>query len=498
MNSGDRKPGETEDAALPEGGVGQTPPDAASGSAEAEGAATPGETSEARPWGAHGRAVEDAEEVSDGAESAARMAATETGALSDDARSPEPAPAEEAAPEPARETRPEPAPAPKQGSSFAAKALTALILLIAGAAAALWAGPKLAPMLPAPIADFMAPAGAGVSPEALAAVEGGISDRLSALDARVAEAAAAAEAPAALPQQAADRIAALEQAVAALESRPEPEAAADPALAARIAEIEAAIVALGSAPTQAGAQGGGDAAVAGMREAVASLEKAVSGAAAKADAASAEAAALSARVEALSETVASLGDAQAQADSAIADAAAAEAAAEAARRAASASAALATIDRAMTLGQPFGDALAIARRTVDAPPPAALEDAATSGAPTRESLKASFPDAAYRGIRGALAAESSSDNPLSGFAAALQARVTGLPEEAVPGDSAQAKLSRARVALLSGDLDGAIAIIEALPPEAQEAMADWTDGARLRAGADDALASWRAEIGRAE
>jgi hypothetical protein len=51
------------------------------------------------------------------------------------------------------------------------------------------------------------------------------------------------------------------------------------------------------------------------------------------------------------------------------------------------------------------------------------------------------------------------------------------------GDDPDAVLSRAEAAVKGGDIDVALTELEALPEVAQEAMADWTAKARLRAEA---------------
>ncbi|PIP98157.1 MAG: hypothetical protein COW75_01455, partial [Rhodobacterales bacterium CG18_big_fil_WC_8_21_14_2_50_71_9] len=103
--------------------------------------------------------------------------------------------------------------------------------------------------------------------------------------------------------------------------------------------------------------------------------------------------------------------------------------------------------------------------------------------------------AAYAALNAAVAAQADADGGmLSGVLARVEARITGLPVTAIAGDDPQAVLSRARAAVEDGDFAAALAEIAALPAPAQEAMADWTAGARLRGEADAALAAWRAEV----
>jgi hypothetical protein len=59
--------------------------------------------------------------------------------------------------------------------------------------------------------------------------------------------------------------------------------------------------------------------------------------------------------------------------------------------------------------------------------------------------------------------------------------------EAQDGDGPDAVLSRAGDAVEGGDLAGALAELEKLPPEGQEAMADWIASAQAHIAATDAL-----------
>jgi hypothetical protein len=374
--------------------------------------------------------------------------------------------------EQARAEAPAPAPAEARGGGFAGKAFYGLVLLIAGGAAAIVGGPKLAPMLPAGVAAWLQPAAQGPD---MAAVEQAIESRVAALP----EAKAAAETALAAAAGATDRLAelsgrldALAAQLAALEARPA--GAGDGSLAARVEALE-------------NAAGGADpAAVAALNQTVAALraDMAAVSTAAQAAVDGDDVAGLTARLDALETARA--------ADAADREAALAQAAE--AQREALVVAAKAEIDRAMALGEPFEDAVADAA-AAGAAVPEGLAAAAASGAPTRERLKADFAPAAYKAIAAALTAEAADEGMLEGVLARFEARVTGLPEEAIEGDSAAAVLSRARAALLGGDLDAALAGVEALPPAAQEAMAAWSEGARVRRDAETALADWRIAVG---
>jgi hypothetical protein len=347
----------------------------------------------------------------------------------------------------------DPAPGPKASSPPLTRALAALGLVLGGGAAAL----SLAPSLPAPVAALFGVAGPASDPA--------LEARLDALGADLAAAKQAADTALAAVGGATSRLADMDAALAALDGRiAETSGAggADPALAQRLADSEAALSALrGDMAALAAAftpGGPGEASVPAEYEArLAALE------AGQQDE-------LAWRAQAVEQ-------------------------ADAARRYAAVTSALGQIDRAMTLGAPFPDALDALVAAAGEPAPAALAEAAAEGAPTREALKATFPTYAHEAIEAALVGEASEDDgALAGVIARVQARVTGLPTEAVQGDSAPAVLSRARIALFNGDIDAALAAIAALPAPSQAAMAEWVAGAALRAEADAALAAWRTDL----
>ena len=399
-------------------------------------------------------------------------------------------------------------PVGQKSGGFASKALAALVLLIAGAALAVWGGPKLAPMLPASLAAYLAPAGAGGDLAALEAQVAALNDALAAgvaaASARADEAAASADAALAAAGGVTDRLAEIDAAVAALSGGTG--AATDPALAGRLAETEAALAALraelAAAPAGAGTDVSTGAPTAALAEARAGFTARADALAGRIDAQGAALAALTQRVAALDPAIAGLGDQVGALAPAVEDVGARLAALESglaetadAEKAATLALALTTVERAMMTGAPFAAALEQAAGAVDAPPPAALSAAAASGAPTTEALTAGFDDAAYAALNAAVAAQADADGGmLSGVLARVEARITGLPVTAIAGDDPQAVLSRARAAVETGDFAAALTEIAALPAPAQEAMADWTAGARLRGEADAALAAWRAEV----
>ncbi len=356
----------------------------------------------------------------------------------------------------------------------------ALALLIGGGALAVWGLPKIAPSLPAPLAAYLAPA-AEQADDALGALRSAVEARVAQVES-TADAAAilASDVASALESAAAER-AALREELAVLASQPQPQisgAASEEAVATlreRLDALAAQVDAL------EGAQGPDSGALAEIETTLGALRG-------RLEAVETEALAAREAATAATASLADLGDLEAQRERV-------EREADNARRAAAMATALAQIDRAMTLGQPFVEPLTALTAAAEQPAPAALTKAAATGAPTRESLKASYPGAAYDAISATLENEAEARGGfLSGVAAKLQARVTGLPSEAIPGDSITAVLSRARITLLNGDVDATIAAIESLPAPAQQAMADWVEGARLRSDADAALSSWRNEL----
>lgn len=165
----------------------------------------------------------------------------------------------------------------------------------------------------------------------------------------------------------------------------------------------------------------------------------------------------------------------------------AEAASGAARRAA----ALAALAPALANGAPFAKAAeGAAAAGITLPPELAAY--AEKGLPTRAALQTAFPEAARAALRDSLAVA-----PGAGWgerSLSFLRRLTGARStEARPGDDPDAVLSRAEAALRLSDLAGALAALEALPPEGAAALADWRAGAEARLAGDAALAALLAE-----
>ncbi len=367
-----------------------------------------------------------------------------------------------------------------QGSSFAAKALTFLVILLGGAALGIWGAPKIAPMLPA----GMAPVAAWLSP--------GQSDaeaRIAALEAQIADVGARVPASADIEAAAQGLVTAAEerltgQIAAVSESLGETDMAA---VATRVGEIETALdgtmaeLASLTAQIASGSVGGaGDAAVAidtyraeldGLRAEVQQLSGTVSGLGGRLD-------------EAVAAAETRVAEAEEQASS-VQEAAAAE------RDQSAIEADLAMIQASLVSGEPFAETLSNLAAKLGTAPPEGLAAAAPSGVATSAALRSGFGDAAHEAIRASILA-SAGEGLLARSTAYLQAQVASRSLEPQTGSSPDAVLSRIEDALRRDDLGAAVAEAEALPSEASEALSGWLEAARTRAEAEAGLAEMSA------
>ena len=120
---------------------------------------------------------------------------------------------------------------------------------------------------------------------------------------------------------------------------------------------------------------------------------------------------------------------------------------------------------------------------------ARLAPFAATGVPTLGALRSRFPAAANAIVRAAPGAEDSDwiDETVTRLSQLVTIRRTG---GAIDPESLDGRLVEAESALVEGDLARAIAIVEALMPEAQgaERAESWLRDARARAEVEDALA----------
>jgi hypothetical protein len=265
-----------------------------------------------------------------------------------------------------------------------------------------------------------------------------------------------------------DRIAAAE--AAAQEAAP---AGAVAALGDRLGDIDARLEALQALPIAQDPEAMGilqsyRSEVAGLREEVAALV-------ARGDALIAAAETATARADAAE---GQLGDIAAQA--------------QAAETRARARAALRLVETALASGGPFAAALdEIAAAGVT--PPETLAPLAAEGVPTLAELRTGFPVPAREALE--IALRDVQDRPLADRMTAFLRLQFGM-RSLTPRDGADADavLSRSEAALAAGELDAALAELDALPEAARAPLADWVETVRTRRAAEAGLAALTAEV----
>jgi hypothetical protein len=159
--------------------------------------------------------------------------------------------------------------------------------------------------------------------------------------------------------------------------------------------------------------------------------------------------------------------------------------------AAAAALASALLAEAAGTSRPFDRELAALERVLPLSPDAtALRRLARTGAPTPAALAAGFDDAA---ARASVAARDPGEQ--AGFfdrlGYALANIVTIRRVGSTTGDAPDAVLARAERQVDDGDIDGALATLNALPPKANAAMGVWRVGAERRAEIDRHVAAIR-------
>lgn len=351
----------------------------------------------------------------------------------------------------------------ERGWSLAAKALAALILIIAGAGLALIGGPKLAPMMPAGVAAILAP-GAGADAEEIeakiAALENDVAAKLAELQAEID---AAAEQSAATDTELASRIEA---------SGGAGDAGGDAALSGRVDEAEAAIAGLrgqiSALSGQPGVEGGSlsDAAVSGLRAELAMLNDKAS-------------AAIDDRIAPLEEEVAAL-------DARLSTAEESVSAGAAVGKEAASAAAFAALSTTVSSAAPYSKELETFLSVSGAESPEVLTASAATGVASLSSLTSTFPDAANAAISAATLA-SAGEGYANQALAWVKSRVAIRPAKEEEGVAPAAVLSRAEARLNEGALKAALAELDALPTVSREAMGDWLARAEKRAAVDASL-----------
>ena len=151
--------------------------------------------------------------------------------------------------------------------------------------------------------------------------------------------------------------------------------------------------------------------------------------------------------------------------------------------------ALAQIAAALDNGSEFTKAFAFMRETAvtGAEVPQVLADAAGTGVATLAQLQQDFPDAAREALAEAMP-DAAADGSVSPLAAFFRTQLGARSLAPRAGQDPDAVLSRAEAALGAGDLDAALAEVEALPQAGQDAMEAWVAKAETRRAALAALA----------
>ena len=373
------------------------------------------------------------------------------------------------------------------GRSFAARALTLLLVLLAGAALGIWGAPRLAPLLPsgmAPVADWLEPGGRQAE-DRVAALQASVDDRIGGLEAQVADLPKAGALDAQVKSAVDAGTAALAGDVDALKQRVDGLGGADTAqqlarlqssVEGQAAELETLKQQLSGSEAASG-QLSSDAAqkidvyraeLDGLRAEVGGLQEKVSGLSSRIDEVAANA---DRQIEAAQKTV---DEVQSKAESQLSNATTRND--------------VALIRSAIAGGQPFADPLKELEGQPDLPVAPELKTAAPSGVATLAELRDSYADAAHDAIEASILA-GAGPGVLARTQAFLEAQVASRSLTPQQGNGTDAVLSRMEAKLGQDDLKGALAESEALPSEAAAAMADWLDAARLREAAVEGLSA---------
>lgn len=363
---------------------------------------------------------------------------------------------------------------PKKKSSFASKALTAIALLFAGGAAALYGGPKVAPMLPAgmaPVAKFLSPGEASMSDQ-IAQIETDFDARLGALE--NAKAPDLSENLKTLNADIDTRFATLSDQMAAVDGKD---------IETRLSAVETQVTGLSATMNSlneqlAGVEGGTNSAE------LAGYQSVIEGLKAEITALSTKQGAMGQRIDEVSantdrrveEAEIKVAEVQETAEATISDISRAKA--------------ITDITAAMESGSDFSAALA-SLTDGGVSVPEALSNV-SGGIPTLASLKTGFSSAAHAGLKASIKADAPTGvgGKLSSF---LKSQVTVRSLEPQEGSSTDAVLSRIQGALDNDDLSQALEQTAGLNDVAKSAMADWLASAQTRQSAQSALSALSAK-----
>ncbi|MFT4794689.1 MAG: TolA-binding protein [Paracoccaceae bacterium] len=396
------------------------------------------------------------------------------------------------------------------GPSLAARALRALVIALIGGGAALWAAPKVAPMLPASVSRLLVVAVPVEVSEfntyrdqasaRIAGLEAALDDRAQTLGAKIETAGKSGLTGDEVDAVVAEAMTTLSARMTALG---ETLANGDlSGLAARLATLETQTAgltrqldSLAGGLKSIGAETGsvGEMSQAAVARLAANAAQ-IDGLRGQIDQMSQQTGALTQRLEqAETDAAARTADAEASADKRATDAAQA---ADDAKLAAEARAHIATINAAfdeiaasIDIGAPFADVLA----RVDAEAPTTLATAANDGVPTNAALRVAFTPAAHAAIR-ADALAKADGGAFDKLVAGVAAQFTGVPTVATGGSDVAAILGEGSSKLDDDDVAGAIDALTRLSLDAAAPLANWIAQATLRRDAKSALADWRAAL----
>jgi hypothetical protein len=323
-------------------------------------------------------------------------------------------------------------------ASLSSRILRVLLILAIGAGGALWAGPKIAPKLPAglkPVADFLAPQ-TDVSAQ-LATLEASFADRFAEIEAN---------------SQPQDLSAEIKPALAQLEN-------ADKDLSAKLGSIQKSLSDLQAEMTTLNA-----------RQALSAEGGAVSDEA----------------IKQFEEKLAAITSAQQKLNQSQSVAVEAKQDAETTLRIATATSALTQISDALASGRPFQDALDKLSSDADLAVPDALSNIASKGTASLSNLRKELPALARTALRSKTSTDAS-DTVLSNFTSFLKSQVGSRSLAPQEGDTLNAVLSRIEAALATGDLNAAVIEAAKIADPAKETMAGWTASLSNLTGATNAV-----------
>jgi hypothetical protein len=318
-----------------------------------------------------------------------------------------------------------------ENASLSSSILRVLAILVIGAAIALWAGPKLAPMLPAglkPIADFLSPQ-ADIT-EQVATLQADFSNRLAEIEAANSKSDATTEIEPKLAQLAAKDIeidtllAALSNSIKALEVTIE-------TLQTEITEVTA---------LQALTAQGGQASDEALQQFEGKL------------------AAISAAQLKLNKSQLIAVEAQQSAEDKL--------------RLADATNATSRISDALETGRSYQNELNLLSGISGIEIPSGLADSAKSGVPSLSGLKKQLPELSRIVLREDAATKAGED-VVGKFTAFLKSQVGTRSLEPQQGNDMDAVLSRIEAALSADDASNAVAETDMLNDAAKQTMADW-------------------------